>query len=551
MPERGLRGRVLYYALVPAIVIAVIVLGAVALRNSLQIEKAREQTVFDATVELADARVQRLDEHIVEQDNVAIAHVELSDLAGLSDNWKPTAARETPTIMAILIVDLDHETHDVLAHASRVPGPETQAFRRLLLARLIPEMDMADQEDELRHLHHAIGTQSYLVSYWQRRFRGRRYLVVAWHDVPRLVQDVMPRLYRGLESSKGPMNVVDERGAIVFGPPLEGGELTVGRPFPTTLYNWKLSVALRSAEDLVERVERQRRIELAMVSIAALVALTGLAIVLLASIRERRAALLKSDFVANVSHELKTPLALVRMFGEMLLDERVKNDDKRKQYLQIIVSESERLTALIENVLDFAKVERGSEAYDFEPGDIGEIVRRAVEIYRYRAEREGMRVDLAVAEEPLTAQVDARALELAVINLLDNATKYAKDGERIGVSVKRKAQNVLVEVADAGPGLSLEEQANVFQRFVRGKDAKAKQIRGSGIGLSLVQHIAESHGGSIDVRSPITDEGAGCCFTLRVPILEASESTRPGPPSPSEPPAEGREGGASESSAAV
>jgi len=537
MPERGLRGRVLYYALVPAIVVAVLVLGAVALRNSLQIEKAREQTVFDATLTLADTHVDRLDKHIVEQDNVAITHVELTDLSALSKNWLPTADRETPTVMAILVIDMSHATHDVLAYASRVPGPETEAFRRLLLARLIPEMDMEDQETELRHLHHAIGTQSYLVSYWQRRSRGRRYLVVAWHDVPRLVQDVMPRLYRGLDEGNSRMNVVDETGAIVFGPPLEVGEFTVGRPFPTTLYNWQLFVALKSSEELSKKVERQRRIELAMVSIAGLVALTGLAIVLLASIRERRAALLKSEFVANVSHELKTPLAIVRMFGELLLDERVKDDEKRKQYLNIIVSESERLTALIENVLDFAKVEQGREAYDFAPGDVGEVVSRAVEIYRYRAEREGMTVDLSVADEPLAAQIDARALELAVINLLDNATKYAREGERIGVSVTRKAMNVLIEVSDAGPGLSLEEQANVFERFARGRDAKAKRIRGSGIGLSLVQHIAESHGGTIDVRSPVTEDGLGCCFTLRVPASSSPDSTRPGPKSPSEPPA--------------
>jgi two-component system phosphate regulon sensor histidine kinase PhoR len=125
------------------------------------------------------------------------------------------------------------------------------------------------------------------------------------------------------------------------------------------------------------------------------VAIAGVAIVVNTSVKERRLAALKSDFVANVSHELKTPLALIRMFGEMLLSGRVSSDDKRRQYLQIITSESERLTALIENVLDFAKVERGKAAYDFAPGNVGEVVARAVEVYRYRAEREGMEVELA------------------------------------------------------------------------------------------------------------------------------------------------------------
>src|SRR5262249_4507468 len=160
--------------------------------------------------------------------------------------------------------------------------------------------------------------------------------------------------------------------------------------FPTTLYAWRLNMALASAESLGPSVENQRVMEVGIVGLAALVALAGVAIVVTASVKQRRLAALKSDFVANVSHELKTPLSLVRMFGEMLLEGRVAGDDKRRQYLGIIVSESERLTALIENVLDFAKVERGKAAYDFSPGHVGDVVARAVEVYRYRAEREGM-----------------------------------------------------------------------------------------------------------------------------------------------------------------
>src|SRR5690606_17806201 len=135
------------------------------------------------------------------------------------------------------------------------------------------------------------------------RFEGRTYMIAVWHDVPRLVHETLPRLYREPEGGASRMNIVDEQGRIVFGPPIQGGAFTVGLPFPTTLYNWRLQVALSSADELSEKVQRRQLIELSMVSVAGLVAVFGLIIVLLAAAKERRVSTLKSDFVANVSHE--------------------------------------------------------------------------------------------------------------------------------------------------------------------------------------------------------------------------------------------------------
>jgi two-component system phosphate regulon sensor histidine kinase PhoR len=535
MAQRRLRERLLSFAMVPAIVIAVLLLGATALRTTLQIEKARQQTIFDATLTLADERVDRLDKLIVAQDNVVAAHVDLASLTSIAQRWLPTAARETPTVRAILVLDMDHPEHEVLSFASRAyhggawdaGGLDDDAFRRLLVRRLLPLLNYEGDVSELRHLHAVVEQQSVLVSYFQRVYLGQRYLVVAWHDVPRVVHVIMPRLYGDLDRGNSRMNVVDEEGRIVFGPPITVGEFTVGRPFPTTLYNWRLQMALTSAEELGSNVERQRLLELAMVGVAAVVALAGVAIVVLASVKERRLASLKSDFVANVSHELKTPLSLVRMFGEILLSERVLSADKRRQYLSIIVSESERLTALIENVLDFAKVERGKAAYEFAQGDVGEAVARAVEASRHRAEREQVEVSLRVALGLPRAMIDARAIELAIINLLDNALKYAKDGGRVDVEVSAASGAVRVRVEDRGPGIDPDEQESIFERFVRGRRAGDKQVRGSGIGLSLVKHIAESHGGSIVVESPVTDDGRGSAFVLSIPALRGEPSRAP------------------------
>jgi two-component system phosphate regulon sensor histidine kinase PhoR len=518
-PRRALREQLFYFALVPAIVLAVLVLGVLSLRTTVQIERGRRQTVFDTTATLADERVDKLDQQIIAQDNEVAAHVDLGSLGAIARRWLPTAARETPSVRAILVLDMDHDDHDVVAFVSRAPGPEDDTFRRLLVARLIPLCNMGGNVEELRHLHHVADGQSLLISYWQRVFLGQRYLVVAWHDVPRLVHDVMPRLYGDLGRGQSRMNVVDEENRIVFGPPIKGGEFTVGRAFPTTLYNWRLQMALASAEQLGPSVEIQRVMEAGIVGLAALVALAGVAIVVMASVKERRLAALKSDFVANVSHELKTPLSVVRMFGEMLLEGRVASDEKRRQYLSIIVSESERLTALIENVLDFAKVERGKAAYAFAPGQVGEVAARAVEIYRYRAEREGMEVALRVEAGLPDASIDARALELAVLNLLDNALKYAREGGRVDVEVRARGPSVEVRVADRGPGIAPDEQGRIFERFVRGRHAAETRARGSGIGLALVKHIAESHGGAVRVTSPITEDGRGTAFDLVIPAL--------------------------------
>lgn len=524
MARRAVRESLVFFALVPAIALAVLVLGGVALRTTLQIEKARQQTVFDATLTLADERVDRLDKLIIAQDNVVAAHVDLSNLGTISRRWLPTAVRETPSVRAILVLDMDHAEHDVLAFASRRPGVEDDTFRRLLVTRLFPQMNFSAPTEELRHLHHAVDGQSVLISYWQRTYGDARHLVVAWHDVPRLVHDVMPRIYRDIDRGNSRMNVVDEENRIIFGPPIKGGEFTVGRPFPTTLYNWRVQIALTSAEQLGQKVEHQRTTEIGLVGFAAVVALAGLAIVVIAREKERRLAGLKSDFVANVSHELKTPLSLVRMFGEMLLSDRVPSDEKRRLYLSIIVAESERLSALIENVLDFAMVERGRVAYEFAPGNIGDVVARAVEVYRYRAEREGMAVSLRIGKDLPLASIDARAVELAVINLLDNALKYAKEGGRVDVDVERLGWAIGVRVSDNGPGIEKDEHERIFERFVRGRHATSTRARGSGIGLSLVKHIAQSHGGRVLVMSPVAPEGRGTAFEIVLPALRSDEA---------------------------
>ena len=500
--------------LLPVIVLAVLVLAGVMFRSSFQLEKLREQSVIEATLLLANEKADRLDKRIIEQDNVVRSVIDVTERETFGAKWLESAALQTPTVRAVMLLDLSSPQHDVVAVASRAPGPEHERFTHLLVHAMLGEMKLdRTPVDELRHLHKSVRGQAYLLSHWEQQDGGRHYLVVVWHDVPRIVHDVFPALYPDAQQSR--VNVVDGEGRIVFGPPLGRGGLTLGRPFETTLYKWTLNVTMTSAAELAAAVARRRVLEMVLVGMSGIVVIAGLAVIVVAADRERTLSNLKSDFVANVSHELKTPLSLVRMFGELLQSGRVENDEKRRQYLSIIVSESERLGALIENVLDFAKVERGKAAYEFSLGRVGEVVARAVDACRVRAEREEVALELSVADSLPMVDLDERAIEIAVINLVDNALKYAPDGELVSIGVKRLRDALEIRVTDQGSGIPAEDRRRIFERFVRGKSALGKQVRGSGIGLALVKHIAEAHGGNVWVEDA---EPHGSIFVLTLAL---------------------------------
>jgi len=505
--------RHLTFFLLPAIVLAELVLMGVMFRSSFQLEKLREQSVVEATLALANERADRLDKRIIEQDNAVKSLLDVGRRKDFGDQWLEVAGIQTPTIRAVLLVDLSSSSREVVAFASRAPGVEDEHFRRLLVGNMFSDMKLgAPDSDELRHLHKTYKGQSYLVSHWEREVAGRTYLVVLWHDVPRVIHELFPSLYPESDQQSR-VNVVDADGRIIYGPPLSRGGLTIGRQFETTLYKWSLNVTMTSAEELGAAVARRRIVEIALVSLSGLVVIAGVIVILVAAARERNLSNLKSDFVANVSHELKTPLSLVRMFGELLQSGRVESDEKRDQYLRIIVSESERLGALIENVLDFAKVERGKAAYEFVECRPAEVVLRAIEVCRLRAEQEGFAIHTNLATNLPSVQLDERSIEIAVINLVDNALKYAADGKQVTVSVREVDAFIEIRVADEGPGILPEERKRIFERFVRGKETAQKRTRGSGIALALVKHIAEAHGGKAWVE-PREPRGSTFLFTI-------------------------------------
>jgi signal transduction histidine kinase len=231
--------------------------------------------------------------------------------------------------------------------------------------------------------------------------------------------------------------------------------------------------------------------------------------------REVHLARLKSDFVANVSHELKTPLALIRLFAETLELGRVPSEEKAQQYYRVINKESHRLTQLINNILDFSRIEAGRKEYRFAPTDVARVVREVIESYRFQIEQQGFELKVDVDDDLPHVPADEEALGQAIINLVNNAIKYSRESKTIHIEVRRDGSKVLVTVKDTGIGIPRSEQKKIFEKFFRGEDSLVHETKGSGLGLALVRHIMEAHGGSVEVEST---PGKGSAFTLALPV---------------------------------
>src|SRR3989454_9070486 len=235
-------------------------------------------------------------------------------------------------------------------------------------------------------------------------------------------------------------------------------------------------------------------------------------------------ARLKSDFVSNVSHELRTPLALIRLYAETLELGRITTAEKKEQYYRIIRKESERLTALINNILDFSRIEAGRKEYEFRETDVADLVRNTLDSYRYQIEQQGFALEENIDPNLPVVRVDREAIARALVNLVNNALKYSAEEKFLGVKLYRENGSVKLEVADHGIGIGRRDQSKIFEKFYRSGDPLVHNTKGSGLGLSLVRHITEAHGGEIEVEST---PGTGSTFILSLPLVAAPLPEQP------------------------
>jgi signal transduction histidine kinase len=334
-------------------------------------------------------------------------------------------------------------------------------------------------------------------------------------DAEVLRRDILP-------ASLGPLGsgailaVFDADGHAVYAPAsLEGARPLQSVAFRERLPDWRLTVY--EPGGAAPRATMRGQIVLFM---GAFVVLLG--IILAGSVltwrlmrRETEMAQLKSDFVANVSHDLKTPLSVIRMFGETLELGRVTDEARRDEYYRVITREAERLSRLIDNVLDFSRIEGGRRRYDRAPTAVEPLLRETLEAFAYPLAQHGFKVELSVAADLPEVEVDREAIGQAVANLIDNAIKYSGDDRALSVESRVEDGELLIAVVDRGIGIPAAEQARIFEKFYRVGRSDTQGRRGSGVGLALVRHIVEAHGGRVTVESA---PGVGSRFTVRLPL---------------------------------
>ena len=287
-------------------------------------------------------------------------------------------------------------------------------------------------------------------------------------------------------------------------------EANFDRPFS----NWKAAVGLKNSN--LDDLARNSFLHSAGATVLVLlVLLFGIALTIRATDREARLAQAKSNFVANVSHELKTPLSLLSLFSEILELGRVNSEEKKTEYYRIMRHESLRLNKVIDNILDFSKIEAGRMTYNFTNGDMAEVIDNVLTSYRYQIVNSGFDVQTNIQPDLPPVLIDRDAMAQAISNLVDNALKYSGDVKKLSIKTETLGSNLSIEIADRGIGIPRGEQAKVFEKFYRVGNGLVHDVKGSGLGLSLVKHIIESHKGTISVES---DDGKGSHFTILLPI---------------------------------
>ncbi len=316
------------------------------------------------------------------------------------------------------------------------------------------------------------------------------------------------------------LQVADEYGNIIAGEHISSSgsvssRLSFAGEFDENFPPWKINVYETDLDSAIKQFRFRRNIYIFSVFVVIAALFFGGFLAIRGTAKELKLAKLKSDFVSTVSHEFRTPLMSIRYLAELLQRGRVPDDQRKQQYYETITSESERLSRLVENILDFSKIETGLKEYRTEETDIAALTVEVASQFRRQAALKDFKLETEIAEDVPRIAVDREAISRALYNLLDNAVKYSGENPRILLRVRADAGHILLEVEDNGIGISRSDQQKIFEKFYRSERALESNVKGSGIGLTLVDHIIKAHDGSVSLES---EPGQGTKVTIRLPL---------------------------------
>jgi signal transduction histidine kinase len=290
-------------------------------------------------------------------------------------------------------------------------------------------------------------------------------------------------------------------------------DLTSTRRVSAAGHVWRIDVRKEQPELAFAELGRRQRMYVAM--LAGVVVVMGFGTYLTGRVvrRELEVARMKSDFVAAVSHEFRSPLSGIRQLGEMLMRGRVPSEARRQEYYERITHESDRLSRVVENLLDFTRMEEGRRPFSFERVDPGEWLRSTVKAFEAQEAHRSHRVETAIGEALPMVAIDREAFATVLDNVLGNAVKYSPNADTVWLEAVTEGQGLVVRVRDRGVGIAVADQPHVFDRFYRGVHGTTRTVRGTGLGLSLVRHIVRAHGGRVTLESV---PGAGTTVSIHL-----------------------------------
>lgn len=392
-----------------------------------------------------------------------------------------------------------------------------------VLPEMLSELRKGSPSDLRSHyISREVNDTMFQFSYFKlpAAFKKSRLLAIGYQlDNEYILSDIIPEVLTSVELGRDILvGILDQNNDLLYiQNEQQLPEYLVTAGFSPQFDGWKVALFDPGGRSLEQITGKEKQLYLILFAGIIGVMLIGIFLIVGTVMHETEVSRLKSEFVSNVSHELKTPLALIRMFGETLDSGIVTDEDKRKKFYSIIRKESERLTHLINNVLDFSRMDAGGKEYNFRETDLTEVVRNSLEAYKFQISDNGFNIESDIANESIKLKIDSDAISQVLLNLLNNAVKYSDKEKYIGVKVCKNSESAMISVTDHGVGILKDEQKKIFNKFYRVSTIQTKETSGSGLGLTLAKHIVEAHGGTIEVDSEI---GKGSRFTVKLPIVK-------------------------------